>query len=134
MPNTAAHSGTASADTPRRHQRAPRQPAISTPAATPESPIQIHSEYGAGLVSSLSPCEAMYQYAATASATPTSAAHGSHTRRQRRFRQPIAAISRMPATTCTVIGSQPCMSEMWWRNGSGNVTATIVDAIPWVCL
>jgi hypothetical protein len=72
----------------------------------------------------------MYQYAATAKATPTSAAHGTHTTRQRRFRQPIAAMSRRPAMTCTVIGSHPCMSEIWWRNGSGNVTATIVDANP----
>ena len=44
-------------------------------------------------MSSLIPCEAMYQYAANASPTPTSAAHGSHTKRQRRLRQPIAAIS-----------------------------------------
>jgi hypothetical protein len=72
----------------------------------------------------------MYQYAATASATPTSAAHGSHTKRQRRFRQPIAAISTRAATTCAVIGIQPCINERWWRNGSGNVTATIVDVIP----
>ena len=33
--------------------------------------------------------------------------------------------------TCTVIGIQPCISERWWRNGSGNVTATIVDVFPW---
>ncbi len=83
------------------------------------------------MVSSLIPAEAMYQYAPTASATPTSAADGSHTTRQRRLRQPIAAISRRPATTWAVIGSQPCMSEIWWRNCSGNVTATIVDAFPW---
>ena len=66
----------------------------------------------------------MYQYAAAASATPTSAAHGSHTHRQRRLRQPIAAISTTAAMTCTVIGIHPCISERWWRNGSGNVTAT----------
>src|SRR3981189_624263 len=109
------HTGTGCPDAPRRHRLHPNQPAISTPASTPESPIQIHSEYGAGLVSSLIPSEAMYQYAATASATPTSEAHGSHTRRQRRVRQPIAASSRRLATPCAVIGTQPCISERGGR-------------------
>ena len=44
---------------PRRHHVEPRQPAISTPTATPDNAIQIHSPCGAGL--SARPCEAMYQ-------------------------------------------------------------------------
>ena len=71
------HSGNATTDTVRRHHRAPRQPATSTAAATPDRPTQIHSECGAG--SPASPSEATYQYAATARATPMIAAHGSHT-------------------------------------------------------
>ena len=45
-----------------------------------------------------------------------SAATGSHTSRQRRLRQPMAASSTTAATTCTVSGSQPCISDRCcWR-------------------
>jgi hypothetical protein len=48
---------------------------------------------------SASPSDATYQYAVSATVTPTSTAHGTQTNRHRRVRQPMAAISATAAMT-----------------------------------
>ena len=127
-PAHSADIGTASTDTPRRHQRAERQPNAATPAARPVSPTQIHSGSGAG--SPESPLDAMFQYVTAMKVNPTTAAVGSQASRHRRSRHPMAYTSASTARSCMVTGIQPCISEMCPRNGQLGSARIVVAASP----
>lgn len=91
MPAHRTHSGIDSTATPRRHQRAPRQPTRNTAAARPLIAIHNHSVVGAG--SPATPSEVMYQRDSAVTATAAISATGSTRLSQLRARHWIATIS-----------------------------------------
>jgi hypothetical protein len=82
---------------PRRHHRVPANPVTATATDAANTAVHAHSLAGAG--SEASPSEFMYARAANATMTPVPAETGSHIRRQRRLRQPIATTSSTTVTT-----------------------------------
>jgi hypothetical protein len=87
-----------------------------TPAASPPTPIQIHTPHGAG--SPAIPSEPMWMCAHPVRTSPATVMVGTANRRQWKDRQPMAHNTIAAVNNCTDTGTHPCVSgngEMKWR-------------------
>ena len=136
-PHTAAHSGTASADTHRAATNGRRaSPRPAPPAATPVSADPDPQRIRGGVVRR-QPLGGDVPVRRTPPARPpTSAAHGSHISRQRRLRQPIAAISTTPRRPAPSSAASRASAKCVWRKAPGTTTShgNHRGRIPWDCL